>query len=258
MQFVEAPECGLASEHVVQFYGENDRVLVENVADFLASGSHKGEETVVIAGPARTNAILAALKIRAVGAPHGDARVTALDAESVLDELLVDGFPDDRRFDDAVGTVVRRLRKHSGGFGVGAYGEMVGLLWQRRQYPAAIRLEQLWNSLLGTRGIRLFCAYPIDVFSADFDASVVSALLCAHGTLLSSDSSDALETALVRALREALGEDSPLFHTLPALVPEPCPDLPVAEATILRLRAAMPRDAEHILTRAKEYYAGAQ
>src|SRR6185312_4095495 len=91
----------------------------------------------------------------------------------------------------------------AGHTGTRAYGEMVGLLWRAGEFDAAIRLEELWNELLKSGDASLFCAYPIDIFSADFKVGKVDALLCAHTHLLPVD--PALDGALNRAMDEVLG-----------------------------------------------------
>ena len=48
-----------------------------------------------------------------------------------------------------------------------AFGEMVSLLWAEELYEAALRLEQLWNDLIGLRACSLFCAYRMTDFNTD-------------------------------------------------------------------------------------------
>ena len=42
-----------------------------------------------------------------------------------------------------------------------AFGEMVTLLWEAGNLPAAIRLEQYWDDLTQAGLVSLFCAYPV-------------------------------------------------------------------------------------------------
>jgi hypothetical protein len=243
-------EEDVAREHVVQLYGADAAPLARNVAAFLADGIRHGHEAVIVASPAQSDRIVHALHAR--GVPT--AGVTVLDADATLASFLVHGFPDALRFDDVVGRLVNDLMQRSGSTGVSAYGEMVGLLWTAKKYPAAIRLEQLWCKVMDRAALRLFCGYPIDIFDPDFNAPVLNALFSAHGQLLSEDSARSLESALSRALDEVLGEERHLFDD--AIVPLPRCAFPKAEATILRLRALLPQHAEDVLARAKSYYAG--
>jgi hypothetical protein len=90
--------------------------------------------------------------------------------------------------------------------GLRVYGEMVGLLWQAGEYPAAIRLEQLWHRLMKAVDFSLYCAYPIDIFGRGFEAGLIDALLCAHTHLLSCGPDDALVSARARGARGPLPE----------------------------------------------------
>jgi hypothetical protein len=130
---------------------------------------------------------------------------------------------------------------------------MVGLLWNAAEYAAAVHLEELWNNLLKKSDVCLFCAYPIDVFSAEFQVSKVDALLCAHTHLLPVD--DALEGALRRAMDEVLGSRADSLRPLMQSNQRPAwGTLPQSEALVLWLRNNLPGSAEEILTRAREYY----
>ena len=88
------------------------------------------------------------------------------------------------------------------------FGEMVGLLWERGQFPSAIRLEQLWNALQASLGLDLYCAYPIDIFSGGFSAGIVSGLLCSHSAIVAAERNDRLDyQALARAIAACTGDD---------------------------------------------------
>ena len=82
---------------------------------------------------------------------------TALfDARSTLDALLLDGAPERSRFRRIVGTAVEELVATCSG--VTIFDEMVGLLWERGQLIAAMRLENLWNELASRHPFWL-CGY---------------------------------------------------------------------------------------------------
>jgi hypothetical protein len=130
---------------------------------------------------------------------------------------------------------------------------MVGLLWKAGEYTAAAHLEQLWNELLKQRDVSLFCAYPIDVLSPEFQAGKVDALLCAHTHLLPVDA--ALEAALNRAMDEVLGNRvDDLGHLMQGNHRPSWGAIPKAEALVLWLRNNLPGSADEILRRARQYY----
>jgi len=145
-------------EHSVQFYDKDD-FLIEEVSDYIGAGLRAGHAGVVIATRPHLNGLERRLK--PLGVHPG--QYIALDAADTLAKLMVDEGPDERRFADVIGNVIRQAG-HDGGRRVYAFGEMVALLWEQGRYEAAIRLEELWNGLAGTHSFSLLCAYPMDSF----------------------------------------------------------------------------------------------
>jgi hypothetical protein len=166
---------------------------------------------------------------------------------------MVDGEPDPARFERIIGEALAGVRTRAVHSGIRAYGEMVGVLWKAGQFSAAVRLEDLWNELLHSGDVSLFCAYPIDVFSPEFESESVDALLCAHTHLVPTDS--ALEGALNRAMDEVLGDRVDDLRRLIQANHRPAwAVIPKPEAIILWLRNNLPGSAERILVLARQYY----
>jgi hypothetical protein len=130
---------------------------------------------------------------------------------------------------------------------------MVGLLWQRDQFRAAVRLEQFWNKLMGAKALNLFCAYPIDLFGKDFQSETLDALLCEHTHLVPAGRNQDLHSAIERAMDEVLGSDE-LRTRMEVDHPPSWASLPEAETVILWLRNNLPEQVEEILLRARHYY----
>ncbi len=242
--------CG--REHLVQFYGGEDRSLVAAVADYLWGALHAGTAAVVIAAPARRSALLTALRERA--GDETDAfgeRLVLWDDGETLARFVVDGKPSGKLFDASVGVAIRAACERFGG--ARAYGEMVGRLWSDRSFEAAIALEGLWNGLLDRCATGLYCGYPIDVLSDEFQMGSVGAVLNAHTTLVPS-LSPSFDAAMREAMRQVLGDEARGLHAvaqhgfggLDSAIP------PV-EATILRLRHTLPRYVDEILNRARNH-----
>jgi hypothetical protein len=244
--------------HLLQLHdAKNVRALTTNVVSFLADGLIAGGSAMVIATAQHREAFLREIARTGIDtdAASQSGRLALFDAEKTLARIMVGGHPDAERFDKVVGSAVREAKKGSGAHGVRAYGEMVGLLWKAKQFPAAIRLEQLWNKLRTTISFDLFCAYPIDVFDKDFDVGVMDALLCAHTHLLPSGADTALQDALARAIDEihglaAVGKERRISQD----VRREWATLPAPEATILWLRARHPETADQILALARDYF----
>jgi hypothetical protein len=241
-------------EHVVQLYGADDRPLTQNVGRYLGEGLKRGDGLIVIATAEHRGSFVRFLKhepgySRAVL----EGRLIFLDAEVTLHRFMVSDSPDPDLFDSVVGDALRGVQARSGHTGVRAYGEMVGLLWSQGRYDAASRLEELWNRLLQANEVSLFCAYPIDIFSPEFQVRNVDALLCAHTHLLPAEG--ALEQALNRAMDEVLGARvDGLRRLIQANYRPSWAQIPRAEALVLWLRNNLPGSANQIIERARQYY----
>jgi MEDS: MEthanogen/methylotroph, DcmR Sensory domain len=247
-----------SEEHVVQLYGADDRLLTRNVGRFLSEGLKRGDGLLVIATPEHRTTLARHLReVPAYSKAVLEGRLVFLDAEVTLGRLMLNGAPDPELFRSLVGEALNGVRARAGGSGVRAYGEMVGLLWKAGVQEAAIQLEELWNALLKSSDVTLFCGYPIDVFGEDFRPEKVDPLLRSHTHLLPLD--PALEQALTLAMEEVLG---PRLDELPDLSHanhRPAwGQIPRAEAMVLWLRNNLPGSADQILARAREHYRGSE
>jgi hypothetical protein len=243
-----------SEEHVVQLYGADDRLLVQNVGRFLSEGLKRGDGLLVIATPEHRTSLTRQLREdQAYSRAVLEGRLVFLDAEMTLSRFMRDGAPDAELFQTVVGEALQGVRSRAVQSGVRAYGEMVGLLWKAHQQPAAIQLEELWNHLLHKSDVSLFCAYPIDVLGPDFQMEKIDALLCSHTHLLPVD--PALEQALTRAMEEVLGPRLQGLRDLTQANHRPAwGQIPRAEAMVLWLRNNLPGSADQILTRARQHY----
>jgi DcmR-like sensory protein len=241
-------------EHVVQLYGDDDRLLTQNVGRFLSEGLKRGDGILVISTPEHRGTLARYLtQERGYSKAVLEGRLVFLDAEATLGRFMVRGVPDPELFASVVGEALQGVQARAVHTGVRAYGEMVGLLWKAGEYAAAVRLEELWNELLKSKDVTLFCAYPIDVFSPEFQAGKVDALLCAHTHLLPLDT--ALEGALNRAMDEVLGARVDGLRRLIQTNHRPSwGAIPKAEALVLWLRNNLPGSADQIINLARQYY----
>jgi hypothetical protein len=244
--------------HFVQFYKADEPSLNRNVAGFLWDGLLRGDGLLVIGTQQRRESLSSHLaRLGAdVALARREGQLAMLDADEMLSRFMVDGQPDEERFQVAVGEALQLARPRVAEAGVCAYGEMVGVLWEAGQTGAAIRLEECWNKLLHNRGrISLFCGYPIDVFADDFRRTHIHDVLCAHTSVLSTGLGDDLGTALDRALDELLGAGAEQVRSsMNAGLPSSNLAMPEAESAILWLRSNVPDNAERILARARGHY----
>jgi hypothetical protein len=253
-ELLEQPQ---PEEHFVQLYGTDDQLLTRNVSRFLSEGLRRGDGLLIIATVEHRGTLVRHLSAeRAYPRAVLEGRLVYLDAETTLNRFLVDGQPDQSRFESIIGEALRGVRSKAVQSGVRAFGEMVGLLWEARRFSAAVRLEELWNTLLRASDVSLFCAYPIDIFSPEFKASAVDSLLCAHTHVVPRDA--ALETALNRAMDDVLGARVNSIRKVIQTNHRPAwASMPKAEALILWLRNNLPGSADQILKQAREYYLAA-
>jgi hypothetical protein len=242
--------------HLVQFY-DDECVLAKNVSHYLAEGLGRGEQLVVIATPGHRDAFTRELEEQGLepAATIGQGRLLLLDAGETLAGFMVDGQPDSERFENTVGSLIRKLRAQAGDGELRAYGEMVDLLWNAGHSSAAMRLEELWNDLLSVNRFSLLCAYQIDVFGKEFQTGVLDGVLCAHTHLVSAGAKGDLDVAVNGAIEQVLGSRAKGLKLLIQANFRPSwAVIPEAEATVLWLRNNLPDYADEILARARGSY----
>ncbi len=170
------------SEHLLQIY-DSEQGFLDTLEGFVTGGLRSGDGVIVIA----TASHLASVEERILS--HGfdteearfSGQLTALQAEDVLAQFLVDGWPDEDLFHQ----IVRGLLARAAGSGrkVRAFGEMVAVLWARGDQGATVRLEFLWHQLCQEEGFSLFCAYPKVGFTGD-SAETIGELCALHSKVI--------------------------------------------------------------------------
>ena len=239
----------LDGNHIAQIYQDED-FLIDALSHFVTTGLAQGDGLVVIATPEHWDACVRRLESGELplrdAARHG--QLVVLDAGKTLSRFMVDGMPDWKRFQDAVGTVINRTRRQYAK--IRAFGEMADILWQRGERLAAIRLEQLWSHLVKVQDLALCCAYRID--NLDDTAYGALARVCEmHSHVIPARDYDRLEQTVNRASDDILGASlARMLHTL-AAARQPPTHMPSAQATLLWLKEHMPLTASKILARVR-------
>ena len=244
------------SQHLVQFYDADPAAWAKSVTRFLSDGLKHGEAALVIATPEHTKTIARHLQLLGCDpAPlESDGRLAFRDAAQTLAKFMLGGEPDWDLFQRTVGGEVQKLLSSSWNGGFRAYGEMVGVLWSARQFSAAIQLEEYWNRLLASTSFKLFCGYPINVFTHDFNHSDINAVVCAHTHVVPTGENGDLREAVTRALHEVAGTYTIHLDRLIQPSRHPNTQVPPVEAAIFGLRSALPGQAHDILGKAHRYY----
>lgn len=163
--------------HHVQFYESSSR-LAKRVADYLREALDEQGAAIVVARHAHLSPIASDLAGADLDLDElvRTGRLELIDADRLLEKLLVGDRIDPERFHSLVGSLVRGAsagRLH-------VYGEMVDLLWAAGRASAVFELEALWGELLHELPFSLLCGYRLSVFEGDsvaFDRVVA----CHHG-----------------------------------------------------------------------------
>ena len=170
----------VVSEHVVQLFDAPDS-LAAGVSAYLLDGCARDDNLLVIARPANWSLISVALEVH--GCPVSDLlesrRLMVLDAATAMATFMVHGDPDPKRFEDNIGSLVRRLCDSSPA-GLAVYGEMVDILVAQGNFVAAERLEDLWNALSAECSFRLLCGYSSAHFGDGRMAGHLHHICAAH------------------------------------------------------------------------------
>jgi hypothetical protein len=169
--------------HGVQFYSDDD-VLVDLLSRHVGSALICGDAAVVVATRAHREALERQFRRRgfAVDVAAREGRYIALDADETLATFVSDGWPDSERFLARVAPVIDRATAAVGRSRarVAVFGEMVALLWARGNPAAALRVEELWNSLARTHAFSLCCGYPMKGFTSQGDAAAFMKICAQH------------------------------------------------------------------------------
>jgi signal transduction histidine kinase/ActR/RegA family two-component response regulator len=167
------------AQHFAQVY-ETDQFLLNSLAGFVTSGLAAGETVIVVATKDHLDQLEPLLqKNLDLSEARASGRFVAMDAAETLALLMANGSLDAELFNKTVSSHVGNARKEKRS--VRVFGEMVALLWQRRDFEGAIRLEELWNQLHREDPFLLFCAYPGSGFVGD-EASTPFRRVCSEHT----------------------------------------------------------------------------
>ena len=155
----------VAKHHAVQFY-QDDADLIKTASDFLSEGLKGQQPALLVATPEHRRALLERLTTNGIDIDEAQDRFdfVVLDAEETLSRFMHEGMPDGVAFDATVGSVVGHILSTRPNTVLRALGEMVDLLWKRRETEAAVRLEMLWNNLAMRHGVALLCGYAMGNF----------------------------------------------------------------------------------------------
>ena len=176
-------------EHGVQFYSQ-DKFLIEELTEYIGNALCAGHAAIVVCTEAHRESLLDHLSV-GVTVPTliAQGRLVVLDARQMLGTFTVEGWPNEQGFKEVVGGIMAKAAAAAQGEHprVVIFGEMVALLLADGKPEAAIRLEQLWNSLAETRSFSLFCAYPMSSFKKETDANLFLKVCNEHSSVIPTE-----------------------------------------------------------------------
>ena len=183
--------------HIVQFYSE-DAFLLDELTKFASNALLARDAVVIIATAEHRDNLAHHLARRSVDLDRAvsEGRYIALDAADTLSTFMRLGQPDPDAFASAIGPVIARAAaaSRSPASHVAAFGEMVALLWNRGQFDAAIKLEQLWNDLARRYSFALCCAYPLAGFRSESHAEAFLKICAEHSAVIPGETYTSLGT----------------------------------------------------------------
>jgi hypothetical protein len=179
-----------SAQHLVEFY-EDESFVIRNVSYLAAKTLAAGDSSMILATECHLKQIGERLAYSGVklDAFRESGRYEEVDATQALSQIMVDGRPDQRKFDDAIGRALRRSTDKSANGFVFVFGEMVALLCAVNNADGAVQVEQLWNSLAERQHFSLYCAYPLNSLGSEPDAEALIRICAEHVLTIPAETS---------------------------------------------------------------------
>jgi len=177
------PRC-----HEVLFYSD-DTLFLDSFARFIAVALKAGDAAIVVVTESHREALALRLKTQGVNVDASTQQGTyiQLDVAKTLSTFMVNDMPDTARFFEIVGGLIQAAAKAAKGehSRVVACGECSPLLWAEGKPDAAIRLEQLWDSVGTAFKVNILCGYALSSFHGEEDEHVFQSICAEHSAVYS-------------------------------------------------------------------------
>jgi len=176
----------ITHRHEVGFYSD-DASLLDGFTQFIGAALKSGSAAIVVATESHRDGILLRLQAHGldIAAAIEQGRYISLDAAETLSTFIVNGMPDPVRFFNVADDLLLNAAKAAEGETprVAACGEGVALLWVQDNPEAAIRLEHLWNEIVKSYDVDVFCGYPLGSFQGGMGSHIFEKLCPVHSAL---------------------------------------------------------------------------
>jgi hypothetical protein len=148
------------AQHLVQFY-EDESFIIDTISFLAAQTLVSGDSSVIVATEPRLNRIgerIATCGLN-LNVLQTLGRYVAVEATEALAQFMIGAQPDEKKFDELIGGILRGAESNSEHGFVFVFGEMVELLCGAKKPAAAVHLEKFWNALAARHHFSLYCAY---------------------------------------------------------------------------------------------------
>lgn len=162
----------IAGSHLLKIC-RDEAMQAEAVAYFIRGGLLNHELVIIIARTSLRNAIISHLNVMEVNVQFfkNQGQLKFLDAEFLLSRIVINDSLEEHVIQELIIRPVQIAHLKYGK--IRAFGEMVDILWKRRQCERALQLEKLWDDLSKEYQFALFCTYLSNSFDAnDYDDSL--------------------------------------------------------------------------------------
>lgn len=244
-------------DHFARLY-QDPISLINALEVYIGTGLERGEAAIVLAVRHHREQLQRRLEQRGMNCQSlaASGQLAFLDAHAALEQIMHagPGRPDRETFDALIRPAIRRGLSQFGR--LRAYGELVNVLWQHADRPAAHTLEQWWNGLIDEYRFSLLCAYRANVFDNNHGMQAALEQVCqTHSHFIPVDDDDRLERAVDAALQTVVPDaDVPKMRQGLQARHRRATRMPEAQATLLALDEILPPLAQDVRTLAREYY----
>lgn len=156
--------------HDAGFYS-TDAALIEEYEAFAAEGLLAGKIVVSLLGRERRQELFDRLTTRGIDVTRAlaEERYIALDVDTLLTPLMIDGLPDESLFWNMVIALMMRAARASrtNAPAIAGFGDGAQTLWRNGMPAAAVLIEQMWNDVSKTLNVDVLCGYSLPSVDAE-------------------------------------------------------------------------------------------
>ena len=176
----------ITRRHQAGFYSD-DASLLDGFTQFVGAALKAGNSAIVVVTESHRNSLLPRLQAYGldIAAAIEQGRYISLDAAETLSTFMVNDQPDPVRFQKAASDTIMAAAKVVKGERprVVACGECAPLLWARGNAEAAIGVEHLWNEIVKSYDVDVFCGYPLGSFQGGMGSHIFEKLCAVHSAV---------------------------------------------------------------------------